>query len=202
MTQQSVSPSRVDRVQSRLLQAADLLVKAAESPLAALIEEAATIITNAFETGHRLLVFGNGGSASDAQHICGELMVRFQRTRRALPALALCCDPAVLTACGNDFGYDQIFERQIQALGVAGDVVLAISTSGSSQNVVRGLQAARNNGLLTILLTGPQPGNAAGFSDLVVAAPGPNTARVQELHLASYHAMCELIEEHFFGEAA
>jgi D-sedoheptulose 7-phosphate isomerase len=198
----TASASRIGLVRERLMQTADIFREAASSVMANRIEEAASSITKAFGLGRKLLVFGNGGSASDAQHLCGELVVRFQMSRRPLPAIALCCDAAVMTACGNDFSYDQVFERQIEALGQTGDVALGISTSGNSINVVKGLQAARNKGLSTILMTGPQPGRAGAFSDIVLAAPGPNTARIQELHLASYHAICELVESHFFGEGA
>ena len=176
--------------------------KAAQSGYPAMVEEAARIIGNAFEQGNKLLVFGNGGSASDAQHLCGELVVRFQKNRRALPAIALCCDASVMTACANDFAYVEVFARQVEALGRPGDVALGISTSGSSPNVLKGLETARSSGLTTILLTGVKSSVGRAPYDLVLAAPGENTARVQELHLASYHSICELIETRLFGSSS
>lgn len=184
-------------VASKFLDIARSFEKAVECGYPAQVEKAAQHIVDALAGGNKLLVFGNGGSASDAQHLCAELVVRFQTTRRALPAIALSSDPAVLTACANDFSYADVFARQIEALGNAGDVALGITTSGRSPNVVQALRCARALGLSTVLLTGPQYGDAHEWSDIVMAAPGGNTARVQELHLASYHCICELIDKHF-----
>src|SRR5207248_418308 len=143
-------------------------------------------------------VFGNGGSASDAQHLCGELVVRFRKDRRPLPAIALCTDAAVVTACGNDYSYDVVFARQIEALGQPGDIAFGISTSGNSVNVIEGLRAAKSLDLSTMLLTGASRGSACSYSDLILAAPGNTTARVQELHLASYHCICDIVEQQLF----
>lgn len=187
-------------VSDRFLEIGSMFEKAARSSFPAAVAEAARLLGDAYEQGGKLLVFGNGGSASDAQHLCGELVVRFQKNRRALGAIALCCDAAVMTACGNDFAFVDVFARQVEALGRAGDVALGISTSGSSPNVLKALQTARSMGLRTILLTGQKTIENASDFDLVVAAPGVNTARVQELHLAAYHMICELIESRFFGE--
>ncbi len=189
-------------VSERFSEIGRVFENAAKSAFPVAVAEAARLLGDTYERGGKLLVFGNGGSASDAQHLCGELVVRFQKNRRALGAIALCCDAAVMTACANDFAYVDVFARQVEALGRTGDVALGISTSGSSPNVVKGLQMARSLGLTTILMTGQKPlGNASEY-DLVLAAPGSNTARVQELHLAAYHMLCELIETRFFGEAA
>ena len=189
-------------VSERFAEIAKVFESAAKSAFPTAVAESARLLGDAYERGGKLLVFGNGGSASDAQHLCGELVVRFQKNRRALGAIALCCDAAVMTACANDFAFVDVFARQVEALGRAGDVALGISTSGSSPNVLKGLQMARSLGLTTILMTGQKPlGNASEY-DLVLAAPGVNTARVQELHLAAYHMICELIETRFFGEAA
>ncbi len=170
---------------------------AAASGYPAQVEEAGARIADALKARRKLLVFGNGGSAADAQHICGELVVRFRSERRALPAIALGCDAAVLTASGNDYSFAEVFVRQIEALGEPGDVALGISTSGNSPNIVRAFEVARRRGLFTILLTGPVEGKACGVCDLVLAAPGGNTARIQELHVASYHAICEMIDQRF-----
>jgi phosphoheptose isomerase len=175
---------------------------AAASSYPSAVESAATVIADAFAAGYKLLVFGNGGSAADAQHLCAELVVRFRLNRRALPAIALSCDPAVMTACGNDLSFEQIFARQIEALGAGGDVALGISTSGKSPNVMAAFQCARERGMTTILLTGPLQGCACQYSDLVLAAPGTNTARIQELHVATYHIICELIDRRFCREDA
>ncbi|HEX4770024.1 MAG TPA: SIS domain-containing protein [Bryobacteraceae bacterium] len=184
-------------VKDRLLDIAKIFEHAAHSAYPAAIEEAARMIGDAFAGGRKLLAFGNGGSASDAQHFCGEFVVQFQKKRRALPAIALSSDGAVMTACANDLGYAEIFARQVQALGSAGDIAFGISTSGKSVNVLRGLDAARELGLSTILLTGPRTNPAY---DLVIAAPGHNAASIQELHLVAYHSICELVETRFFGQ--
>lgn len=184
-------------VKQRLLDIAHTFQRAAESNYPAAIEEAARMVGNAFERGNKLLAFGNGGSASDAQHFCGEFVVKFQKIRRALPAIALSCDGAVMTACANDLGYAEVFARQIEALGAPGDVAFGISTSGTSPNVLRGLDFAKKAGLSTILLTGTRDNPAY---DLLVSAPGVDAAAIQELHLAAYHSICELVEARFFSK--
>jgi len=189
--------NEISTLAARLTEIGELFQKAAASDYPAQIEKAAEIIADALAGGHKLLAFGNGGSASDAQHFCGELVVRFQTHRRALAALALVNDPAVLTACANDFAYREVFARQIEALGQKGDVAFALSTSGSSPNVIRALEVARAQGLVTILLTGPNPGPAREFCDVLVSAPGENTARIQELHLAAYHLIAEFLDLRF-----
>jgi len=201
MSQASTADDRIlssaKSVALRLKEISGTFAAASESGYAESISKAGIVIGDALERGNKLLVFGNGGSAADAQHICGELIVRFERERRPLPAIALAGDAAVLTACANDYSYQEVFARQIDALGTAGDVAFAISTSGASPNIIRGLQAARTRGMVTILLTGPSPGKASDGCDLVVAAPGRNTARVQELHLAGYHLICEILDARF-----
>lgn len=189
--------SSIELVETRFQNIVDIFQKAALSAYPGEVARVAEIIGDAFASGHKVLVFGNGGSASDAQHFCGELVVRFQTERRPLPAMSLCCDAAVLTACANDYTFTDVFARQIEALGNPGDIAIGISTSGKSQNVVHAFQAAQRRGLLTILFTGPAGGEACQYSNVVLAAPGPNTARTQELHLASYHAICELIDSRF-----
>jgi D-sedoheptulose 7-phosphate isomerase len=180
-----------------LKEIAQIFSLAAESSFPGSIEAAAAAIGDALEKGAKLLVFGNGGSAADAQHLCGELMVRFQQDRRPLPAIALVSDAAVLTACANDYEYAAVFARQIEALGKPGDVALAISTSGESPNVIRALEAARSKGVQTILLTGASTCSASRCADLVLAAPAAATARIQELHLAAYHLICEILDARF-----
>src|SRR5262249_39155779 len=138
--------------------------------------------------------FGNGGSAAEAQHFAAELSGRFVRERRALAAVALTTDSSALTAISNDYGFERVFERQIEALGRPGDVAVAISTSGRSSNVVCALQAARARGLVTIALTGPEPSALADAADIVIAVPAGQTPRVQEGQLTVLHAICDLVE--------
>lgn len=185
----------VDDVRDLFAEVGQTFTALAAGEYAGSVLSAARRIGSALGEGHKLLVFGNGGSASDAQHICGDLVGRFQKNRRALAAIALSTDTAVLTACSNDVSFESVFARQIEALGKPGDVALGISTSGNSPNVVCGLKTARERSLNTILLTGAGPGRAREFSDLVVAAPATLTARIQEIHVVSYHAICEYVED-------
>ncbi|HEX6463165.1 MAG TPA: D-sedoheptulose 7-phosphate isomerase [Vicinamibacterales bacterium] len=156
---------------------------------------AAQAISDALKARRTLLVFGNGGSAADAQHLTAELVGRFQRERSAMPAIALTVDTSILTAIGNDYSFRQIFARQVEALGRPGDVALGISTSGESPNVVAALQAAKAKGLKTIALTGRDGGSVGRAADIHVNVPDQNTQRVQEVHMTLLHVMCEVIEE-------
>ena len=156
--------------------------------------QAAAAIRAAHQSGGKLLIFGNGGSAADAQHMAAELVNRFQRERPALAALALSTDTSVLTAIGNDYSFDRVFVRQVEALGRPGDVALGISTSGRSASVVTALEAARRRGLKTIALTGRDGGTAGAAADVHVNVPEESTARIQEVHRTLIHAICELIE--------
>jgi D-sedoheptulose 7-phosphate isomerase len=152
-------------------------------------------IAASLQAGGKVLAFGNGGSAADAQHLAGELVGRFRRDRAALPALALTTDPSVITAVGNDIGFEAIFRRQVEAHGRAGDVAVAISTSGRSANVVEALRAARANGLVTVGLTGRGGGLVAGLVDHLLDVPHADTARIQEVHGMIVHILCEIVEE-------
>jgi D-sedoheptulose 7-phosphate isomerase len=155
---------------------------------------AAAAIVNAVRNGGKVLLFGNGGSAADAQHMAAELVGRLERERAAIPAIALSTDTSILTAVANDFGFDRVFARQIDALGRPGDVALAISTSGDSKNVLAGVAAARERGLTVIALTGRTGGFLAGRSDIHVNVPVGDTARAQEVHRTLLHILCELVE--------
>ena len=157
---------------------------------------AAQAIADALKAGGKLLVFGNGGSAADAQHVAAELVGRFVKERGALPALALTVDASILTAVANDYSFKQVFARQIEALGRPGDVALGISTSGESPNVVTALQVARTQGLKTVALTGRDGGSVGRAADIHVNVPDQNTQRVQEVHQTLLHVMCEVIEAH------
>jgi D-sedoheptulose 7-phosphate isomerase len=187
---------------ARLEEIGQGFLEAARSDFPAQIEAAAAAIGDALASGRKLLAFGNGGSAADAEHFCGELVVRFQAERRALPAIALVSNPSVMTACANDVSYDSVFARQIEALGAPGDVAFGISTSGNSASVVCALEAARRQGLCAILLTGPNRGRATAHCDLLLSAPGATTARIQELHLAAYHLISELLDQRFSSPGA
>jgi D-sedoheptulose 7-phosphate isomerase len=151
-------------------------------------------IARAVLSGRKLLAFGNGGSASDAEHLVAELVGRFEGERRALAAVALTADSSVVTAIGNDYGYQQVFTRQIEALGDAGDIAFGISTSGRSSNVEAALAAGKARGMVTIALTGRDGGKMGGDADIHVNVPETSTARVQEVHRTILHAMCSLIE--------
>jgi D-sedoheptulose 7-phosphate isomerase len=147
----------------------------------------------------KILIFGNGGSAADSQHFAAELVGRFLHERRALPALALTTDTSALTALGNDYGYEHVFARQVEAHGRGGDVAIGISTSGRSPNVLMALQKARAGGLLTVGLTGRGGGKMADLCDFLIDVPHQETARIQEVHAMVIHILCELIEEAFVG---
>jgi D-sedoheptulose 7-phosphate isomerase len=166
------------------------------------ITELAERIVETFQNGGKLLIFGNGGSAADAQHLAAEFVNRFLLNRAPLPALALTTDTSVLTSISNDFAYELIFVKQLQALGKPGDIALGISTSGASPNVVKALAAAQAIGLKTAALTGgtiiPRNG-AAQHSDLLLNVPSNFTARIQETHLWIEHLVCELVENKMFG---
>jgi D-sedoheptulose 7-phosphate isomerase len=156
---------------------------------------AAQAIVEALRAGKKLLIFGNGGSASDAQHMSAELVGRFQRERAAMAAIALTTDTSIVTSIANDYSFKQVFARQVEALGQRGDVAFGISTSGESPNVVLALQVAKSRGLKTIALTGRDGGSVGRAADIHVNVPDQSTARVQEVHRTLIHVMCEVIEE-------
>ena len=175
-----------------------------DADFCATIAEIARRITESFRAGHKVMLAGNGGSAADAQHIAGEFLSRLRFDRNPLPAIALTTDTSVLTAVGNDYGYDRVFERQVRGLGRAGDVFIGISTSGRSPNVLAAMTAARALGVVTIGFTGTAPGSAAlrEVSDLLLAAPTPDTPLIQQIHITAAHAICEIVEVELFGAKA
>lgn len=152
------------------------------------------VCARAFAAGNKLLIFGNGGSAADAQHIATEFSVRYRTERRALPALALTTEGATLTAIGNDLGFDRIFARQIEALGRPGDVAMGISTSGRSRNVLLALSQARSQGLMPVALGGGDGGQLRGLADPCLVVPSPTVARIQEMHLVLGQMLCGAVE--------
>jgi D-sedoheptulose 7-phosphate isomerase len=153
----------------------------------------------AMQSGGKVLLAGNGGSAADAQHIAGEFVSRFKFDRPGLPAIALTVDSSVLTAIGNDYGYDRVFARQVQALGQLGDVLIVYTTSGRSPNVLRALEAARESGLTCVGLTGNRGGAMAGLCHHLLEVPSAETPKIQEGHLVLGHAICDLVEHLVFG---
>lgn len=158
------------------------------------IERAGALLRDTLQQGHKVLICGNGGSAADAQHIAAELVGRYERQRRAWPAIALSTDTSALTAISNDYGYEEVFARQVEALAVAEDVLLALSTSGTSANVLKAVKKARELGCKTIALTGVGGERLASICDLAVMVPAARTARVQECHITIGHLWCELID--------
>ena len=157
--------------------------------------ETASAIVDTFRGGGKLLLFGNGGSAAEAQHVACELVGRFLKVRTPLPAIALTTDTSIMTAVANDYAFDQVFVRQVAALGRRGDLAFGISTSGRSANVVRGLEAARTLGMKTVALTGSDGGAVGAAADIHINVPSDSTPRVQEAHLTLLHVICDLIED-------
>ncbi len=170
------------------------------SDLVAMIAKASEIVVASLRQGNKVLLFGNGGSAADAQHIAAELVGRFAFDRPALPALALTVNSSCVTAIGNDYGFDQVFSRQVEALARAGDVAIGISTSGNSPNVVQGLTAAGKMGLRTIGLTGAGGGTVVKNAELCICVPSKETPRIQECHILIGHIISELVEREIFHE--
>lgn len=159
------------------------------------IQKAAQLIIGCLKKGGKAILFGNGGSAADAQHIAAELVGRFKKERRALPAIALSVNTSVLTAIANDYGYEEVFKRQVEALADKKDVIIAISTSGNAKNVVKAVEFANDIGLATIGLTGNDGGLLAKTAKISVIVPSKDTPRIQESHIAIGHILCELVED-------
>jgi D-sedoheptulose 7-phosphate isomerase len=162
---------------------------------AGLVAEAAEMMIAALTAGNKVMFCGNGGSAADSQHLAAELMGRYMRDRRPLPALSLTVDTSALTAIGNDYGYDEVFARQLRGIGNGGDVLVGISTSGNSANVVKAIATAKDMGIRTIALTGQSGGKLAGIADLCIAVPASQTNQIQEMHIAIGHVVCGLVED-------
>lgn len=164
------------------------------------IEEIARVIATALGNGGKLLLAGNGGSAADAQHIAGEMLSRFRHDRAPIAALALTTDSSVLTAIGNDYGYEALFERQILGLGFAGDVFIAISTSGRSPNILRAIDVARQKDIVAVGFTGRSGGEMASLCDLCLRAPSDFTPIIQQIHITAGHIICGLLENQVFPQ--
>jgi D-sedoheptulose 7-phosphate isomerase len=189
-------------VRARLAEGAALVESMLDE---ACVEEVGAVAETAAEAlgrGNKLLLFGNGGSAADAIHIAAEFVGRYLIERRPLPAIALVANPSAVTAIGNDYGYEEVFARQVRALGAEGDVAFGLTTSGRSPNVVKGLMAARETGMTAVGMTGAEPGPVADASDLRIAIPSTETPRIQEGHMLAAHIVCEWVEARLAGETA
>lgn len=194
---------REDAVQRYFNRSRDVLERAAsDRDFLAAVLAIADRMTRTLRDGGKLLIAGNGGSAADAQHIAAEFLSRFGFDRHPLPAIALTTDSSVLTAIGNDYGFDHVFERQIRGLGRRGDLFLAISTSGRSVNVLAALQAAREIGVTTVGFSGANSADMRALCDLFLAAPSAETAVIQQIHITAAHAICDVVERDLFDAPA
>jgi len=194
------SDAALKLVASSLKEGADLRLKVAHECGPAIVQ-AAELIATSLRNGGKILFCGNGGSAADAQHLAAEFVGRFVRERRALPSIALTTDTSALTAIGNDYGFERIFSRQVEALGGPNDVVVGITTSGNSPNVILAMKEAAARGLKSIGLAGKDGGALKNCVTVPIVVAAANTARVQECHIAIGHLLCELVEEELFGNA-
>lgn len=192
----------IERIRSHFTASAELKLAAA-GPMAPLVARAAETMTSALLADGRILACGNGGSAADAQHFSAELVGRFERERPGLPAIALTTDTSLLTAVANDYAFDQVFAKQVRALGRKGDVLLALSTSGNSGNVIAAIEAAREREMPVVALTGKGGGRIGamlGERDVHVCVPHDRTARIQEVHLTTIHCLCDAIDRTLLGD--
>ncbi|MDR2951393.1 MAG: SIS domain-containing protein [Dysgonomonas sp.] len=163
------------------------------------IYDAATMVTSAYKNGSKTLLAGNGGSAADAQHIAGEFVSRFYFDRPGLPSIALSTDTSILTAIGNDYGFDRLFERQVQAQGNEGDIFIGLTTSGNSENIIKALSACKTKKIKSIVLTGETGGAVSDMCDICIKVPSAETPRIQESHILIAHIICCIVEEELFG---
>ena len=187
----------MNTINNRLEETLEVLTKVKETQTK-LIEEIGKILTQCFKDGNKMLICGNGGSAADAQHIAAEFVGKFYKIDRpALPAIALNTNTSIITAIGNDFGYDMTFSRQVEALGQKGDILVAISTSGNSVNALEAVKVAKEKGMKVISFTGEGGGKLGEVSDLIVKVPSKNTPIIQNMHIAILHVICELVENKF-----
>lgn len=187
---------------TRQLQEHQALFRVIETELSGVIAQLAQRMIETLQIGNKLLIMGNGGSAADAQHFAGEIVSRFRMERPGLPAIALSTDTSIITAIGNDYGFERIFSRQVEALAAPGDAVIGISTSGNSPNVLKALEVARAAGCSTIGLLGKDGGSIKACCDIPLIIPSNDTPRVQEGHITVIHILCDLIEQGLFGSFA
>lgn len=183
-------------VRKKLQESADIKLKLD----AGIIVKIANAMIYAYKKGGKVVLFGNGGSAADAQHIAAELVGKYKMIRKPLPAIALTTNTSILTACANDYGYETVFTKQIEALVEKDDVVIGISTSGTSPNVIEGIKAAKEKGAITVGFTGEQGSELGNNVDMCLAVPSKDTPRIQESHITAGHIICFLVEKSIFGE--
>jgi len=194
-----VAGAAVSAVLEYLVRSRDVIQAAIDDPaFADAIRDIVEVTATALDKGHKLLLAGNGGSAADAQHLAGEMLSRLNYDRAPAAAIALTTDTSVLTAIGNDYGYERLFERQILGLGCAGDVFIAISTSGRSANILRAIDAARQKRILTVGFTGRTGGEMSSRCDICLHAPSDSTPLIQQIHITAGHVICGLVEERLF----
>ena len=196
MMQQEITVSTRDLVRNRIQSSIDLKKKLlADASFHDLVAQVAMEIVTSLKAGGKVFFFGNGGSAADAQHLTAEFTGRYLKERRALPALALSVNSSSVTAIGNDYGFDLVFARQLDALGKAGDVAVGITTSGNSPNVVRAFEVAKSKSIVTVALTGESGGVVKNMADYAIRIPSEETPRIQECHILSGHMICEIVEQ-------
>ncbi|MFQ5752544.1 MAG: SIS domain-containing protein [bacterium] len=183
--------TQIVRTLKKSIQAKEKVIEAQIPVLNEMVE----LLLRTFRQGHKVLLFGNGGSAADSQHIATELASKFARNRNALPALALTTDTSILTSVANDFSFEDVFSRQIEALGQKGDVAIGLSTSGNSPNVLKAVRVAKESGLTTVGFTGQDGGKLKDLVDICFQAPSQSTPRIQEVHITVAHALCEILEQ-------
>lgn len=193
--------NKIEHIRQHFTDSIQTKIEAADA-IAPQIAQASELMVQALVSGHKILTCGNGGSAADAQHFSAELLNRFEVERPPLPAIALTTDTSTLTAIGNDYDFNDCFSKQITALGQEGDVLLAISTSGNSENIIRAIKAAHERGTKVVVLSGRDGGKIAGIlssKDVEIRVPTERTARIQETHILVIHCLCDLIDQHLFG---
>lgn len=194
-TSLSQNDDTIEKLNKIFLQNREAIEKSFTPPQLETLEKIAQVMAEALRSGRKLLLCGNGGSAADSQHIAAEFVGRFKRERRSLPALALTTDTSVLTAVGNDYAYEQIFSRQVEGIGEKGDVLIALSTSGNSKNVLEAVKAAKLKGVVTVGLTGARGGALQAAADYCFQAQSSETPHIQEVHIAALHALSEVVED-------
>lgn len=188
-----------EKIKIQIKKSIDVKQKLLESPsLLSSIEQATRAIIKVYQTSHKLMLAGNGGSAADSQHLAAEFVNRFNFDRPGLPAIALTTDSSILTSVGNDSGFDKLFSRQVEALGIPGDLFIGLSTSGNSPNVIEALSACRNGKIFSIGMTGAAGGRMKDLCDICIMVPSDETPRIQEAHILIGHIICSLAEEELF----
>jgi len=186
-----------EQINRMISESADIILKS--KCISEQIEQAINLIVNCLKNGNKIVIFGNGGSAADAQHIAAELIGRFQMERNSLPAISLTTDSSIITSLGNDYSFDIIFSRQCESIVTKNDIVIGISTSGNSKNVENGIISSKKKGAITIGLLGKNGGNIKKSADLAIQIPSENTARIQEGHRVIYHIICDNVEKKMCG---